>query len=481
MPPDQPGASAAINLTYTQELRPPYSPNGSQPSKTAPFIITHDPKTGEVFEFGPPEKNGTCPKLYTSTDHQNTRNDRYAMRWAIDSLLPGSRQSKCHRWRVPKLDVEVKLSVEHERAFFAGCEVCGSVWGCPLCAPKITERRRVEVETAMETAKAQGLKVMLATFTIPHGIGSDVEVIRKQIMQAWRRGTDSRAGKNMRKMIGLRGYIRVVEVTYGQNGWHPHFHVLLFLETSLTPEVIRQLWFPIWLDGCRKVGLDDPSLSAFHVDDGTRAAHYVTKWGMDSELTKGHLKQGKKSVNPWDLLRIFTFGPSDRRISPELQEVVDFLGIDKKRAAELWLDFFRAFKGTRQLYWSNGLRALLGLSAEKSDQEVAEEQLDPLAAVLAVLNAHWTDIITTRANARILNRAEDAPAHLPDLLDEIRLEAAQKRDERLRRKSKKQGKKLARIQAPRTDEERSEGDPERSKRRGPTRRNETLKRQRGAL
>jgi hypothetical protein len=389
-----------------------------------------------VFEFEPSGKTGILTPKFTKTDHQNVRLERYAMRWSLDSLLPDSRQSKCHRHRIPNKEVELKLSVEHEKSFVAGCSVCGSVWGCPLCAPKITERKRIDVEEGMASAKDKGLQVMLATFTIPHGLGHDLKQIRAQLLQAWRKGSTSRAGKAMRKMIGLRGYIRVVEVTYGVNGWHPHFHVLFFLDTEFSAQDIQQAWYPIWLDGCRKSGLEDPSEAhGVRVDDGSRAAQYVTKWGMDSELTKGHLKKGKKSVNPWDLLRIYTFGLEG--ITPELQEIAAGLNIDKKRAAALWIDFFKAFKGTRQLYWSNGLRGLLGLSKEKTDQEIAEEEMDPLAGLLAVLTPYWWDISKTKTLPKLLNRAEDAPSLIPELLEEIRVLAIEKRKQDEIRNGKK--------------------------------------------
>ena len=427
-------SSAALPLVYTQELTPPYSPNGSQPSESFQVINS---ETGEVLEYEQSGKAGILTPKYTKIDHQNTRLERFAMRWSLDSLLPYSRQSKCHRFRIPNKEVELKLSLEHEKAFVAGCEVCGSVWGCPLCAPKITERKRIDVEAGMASAKDKDFQVMLATFTIPHGRGHDLKQIRAQMLKAWRKGSTSRAGQAMRKMIGLRGYIRVVEVTYGANGWHPHFHVLLIVDTKFTAYEIQQLWYPIWLDGCRKSGLEDPSEAhGVRVDDGARAAQYVTKWGMDSELTKGHLKKGKKSVNPWDLLRIYTFGLDG--ITPELREVAAALGIDKKRAGALWLDFFHAFKGTRQLYWSNGLRDLLGLSQEKTDQELAEEEMDPLAGLLAVLTAYWFDIGTTKTLPRLLNRAEDAPSLIPELLEEIRILAIEKR----KQKEVKYGQKI---------------------------------------
>jgi hypothetical protein len=405
-------------LVDTQELRPPYSPNGSQPSAPVEVI---DPETGEVRYFEPSGKPGILTPKYTQIDHQNTRAERWAMKWALDALLPESRQWKCHRYKIPGKELEVKLSLEHQKAFYAGFECCGSVWGCPLCAPKITERRRVEVNEGIERAKEMGFQVMLATFTIPHGLGDDVDAIRKQMLQAWRRGTDTRAGKSMRKMIGLVGYIRVIEVTYGENGFHPHMHVLLIVDTTWSTEVIRRLWYPIWLDGCRKSGLGDPSEAhGVRVDDGEHAAQYVTKWGLDSELTKGHLKKGKKSVNPWDLLRVHALGLDHPSIAPELREVFQTLNIDEKRAGGLFLAFFRAFKGSRQLYWSNGLRDKLGLKKEKSDQEVAEEQMDPSAALLATLTERQRfDLIRTRKLPSLLRLAEDSPGLIPDFLETL--------------------------------------------------------------
>lgn len=156
------------------------------------------------------------------------------------------------------------------------------------------------------------------------------------------------------------------------------------------------------------------------MDDGERAAQYVTKWGLDSELTKGHLKKGKKSVNPWDLLRVHSLGLDHPSIAPELREVFQTLDIDEKRAGGLFLAFFRAFKGSRQLYWSNGLRDKLGLKKEKSDKEVAEEQMDPAAALLATLTERQRFVlIRTRKLPSLLRLAEDSPGLIPDFLETL--------------------------------------------------------------
>jgi len=53
-----------------------------------------------------------------------------------------------------------------------------------------------------------------------------------QIRNAWRRTTTGRAGKDFRKLLGIKGTIRALEVTHGQNGFHPHLHVLLLPGTG---------------------------------------------------------------------------------------------------------------------------------------------------------------------------------------------------------------------------------------------------------
>lgn len=39
--------------------------------------------------------------------------------------------------------------------------------------------------------------------------------------------------------------------------------------------------------------------------DGKYASQYVSKWGLEHELTKGHIKKGKEnSLTPFDLLQL---------------------------------------------------------------------------------------------------------------------------------------------------------------------------------
>lgn len=342
--------------------------------------------------------------LDAPADPKRFRAERYALKSVVNRLLPTSRTSKCCRWRIPKQSVQVHRSVEHGKAFYSGLEVCASVWACPVCAAKISERRRAELVTSVALAKSMGLHVKLLTLTVPHGLGDDLPMLLEQIRNAWRRTTTGRAGKQFRKLLGIKGTIRSLEVTHGRNGFHPHLHVLLFLDQDATNHCIQGLFAPIWIDACTKSGLPAPShLHGCRVDDGSYAAKYASKWGLESEMTKSHTKQGKfGSRTPWDFLR-------------------SILGKAEgwEQDCHLFRTYAQAFKGQRQLYWSNGLRALLALGEEATDEEVAAVQEDNARMLAELTDDQWRAILRTKSETLVLDMAEEHPEALPVLLASI--------------------------------------------------------------
>ena len=70
---------------------------------------------------------------------------------------------------------------------------------------------------------------------------ADLEAMQRQ---AWKLGFGTNAGRTWRdakKDFGVRGFVRAWEVTHGPNGWHCHYHVLLFLARPLTPARVAEL------------------------------------------------------------------------------------------------------------------------------------------------------------------------------------------------------------------------------------------------
>lgn len=332
---------------------------------------------------------------------KHARADRWALQSVARTILGTEhRTSKCMCRKAPKQEIEILKSKEHNKASYKGLYVCANLWTCPICAAKISERRRVELIGALASAKAQGLHVKLLTLTVPHGIGDDLRVILEGIKKSWRRTTTGRAGKALRKLLGVRGTIRALEVTYGQNGFHPHLHVLLFLEHDSSNAAVEGLFCPIWQDACTKSGLPRPSdTHGCRVDDGSKAASYASKWGLESEMTKNHTKQGKQGgMTPWDFLRaVLEDGP------------------DAAKYRALFKVYTDAFHGQRQLYWSQGLKALLQVG-EVSDEELAVTEQDNCYTLARLVTPEWRAIMHARAQAAVLDVAEDHPEKLPALI-----------------------------------------------------------------
>ncbi|MDD5385557.1 MAG: protein rep [Gallionella sp.] len=353
-------------------------------------------ETGEVVAY---ERKGEGFKVHVNS--QMARAERYALKAVVNKILPKSRTSKCMRWRVPKQSLQVLKSVEFNKAFYSGLQICASVWDCPICSGKITERRRVELTGAVAVAKGMGWQVMLLTCTVPHGLGDELSPMLDQMMDAWRKTTSNRKGKSVRAAICLEGTVRALEVTDGANGFHPHFHVLLFISSDVTTDTVQEYFRPLWQDACVKAGLPRPSdAHGVRVDDGTYAAAYASKWGIESELTKGHSKKGKHdSMTPWDLLRCY-------------------LATKCERSRKRFIIYSEAFKGRRQLYWSNGLKAKLGVG-DLTDEELAHQEEERATLLSELTDDQWRAVLHTRSESALLDVAENHPEAFDAFLEGV--------------------------------------------------------------
>ena len=149
-----------------------------------------------------------------------------------------------HALAAPDREIQVLKGATTDKAFYNGLQVCAMPWTCPVCATKISERRRNEVAKAIKQAEVLGLQVFLLTLTVPHGLGDDVNEILDKMMSAWKRLWQGRQGMELRNALGLFGHIRALEVTHGENGFHPHFHALLFFHPQQTTPAGWECFFP---------------------------------------------------------------------------------------------------------------------------------------------------------------------------------------------------------------------------------------------
>lgn len=275
-------------------------------------------------------------------------------------LLPKERVSNCLKKRIDKTKHrEVKYNENRKKAHYANVQRCGSIWSCPVCAKQITEKRRNELKRGLEVWKTvhKGT-VQLLTLTFSHSQSESLRSLLKRQKKAYTFFLGTRKVKDVFKSLRVEYKIRSLEATYGQNGWHPHFHVLLLGYFQVIDSSLRDLLAELWIKSCLRAGLNAPSMThGLDLRDGTYADQYVSKWGIESELTKGHLKRGRSGgFTPFDLLQLS----------------IDDQSVFNKDCGKLFQEFAISMKGARQLVWSRGLKALLQIE-EKSDEELAEE------------------------------------------------------------------------------------------------------------
>lgn len=368
------------------------------------FSGSVDSETGEI--------------LGGARDPVAVRLERYGLQSVARSILPDSRTARCLRVRRGGVDhIEVLRTAATRSAVYRGLQTCGSVWACPVCAAKISERRRVDLLAGIAAHQAAGGVVLLLTLTHPHTRADRLADLLAGEQRALSRFFGSRKAQELWADLGRVGHVRSWEVTHGRLrpvsfGWHPHFHILLFLDRDPGGHLCdwEERLFVVWANACRLGGLDAPS--RFHgvkLDDGAKAGAYVAKigledtagsaWGLDAEMTKGHIKRSKDGETPFDLLRAVFVDRSD------------------DQARSLVREYAAAFHGKRQLVWSRGLRERLGLDADSTDDEVAA-MTDEGAEVLGRLDAEeWRLVLRFDVRGELLELARHGWDPVRRLLD----------------------------------------------------------------
>lgn len=347
-------------------------------------------------------------------------------RWGQQAAHFRYRVAMCHRG-TDGGGVAVKRSPDRSNARFGNLQTCGSVWHCPICAPKVAAARRDEMNEALAAWKQRGGEVYFLTYTMQHdaaGHGMECAESLKMLAAALSRFKASRGYRSAIEAAGAVGAIRALEPTFGEmNGWHIHTHELLFAQPGHLKQLRRlaKLWarqlIKRGMSGLKAgdIGRDKwKKLRALlrrslTVQPGNYAADYVAKfgrependrgaWGLASEMTRAHMKHGRGAAGsdgvpqrcdhatPWGLLNDALDGDS--------------------RSGVLFREYAEAFHGRRQLYWSPKLRALFFGLVDRSDEEIAAaDDARCTEHVVELVPSEWALVIAHEARFDVLRAA----------------------------------------------------------------------------
>lgn len=317
--------------------------------------------------------------------------------------------SQVHRvcgccWSSIAGDVLVMKSNENT-AHYKNVMTCGSTWVCPICSAKTQEVRRGEIACGMDSHYKAGGKCIMVTLTAPHYSHQSLVDLRKMQAKAL---TALRSGKNSATNFhGYLGLIRSLEVTISEkNGWHLHTHELWFVDSACDAKALKEKILSRWQNVCVKAGLLDPNnasqVKAFlkhsvDIKDNARCSDYLAKqddsrhWGADREIAKSVSKSGKKSgYHPFGLLAALADEEDPKR---------------RRWFEERFLEYGLAMKGSRQIFWSKGLKAHFNIG-EKTDEEIAAEETEHLTKMLSIDKKTWHKIRAVGARASVLEVAE---------------------------------------------------------------------------
>jgi hypothetical protein len=353
----------------------------------------------------------------------------YRLQRLSADLLPGWRVGQCGLQAIQFGMATVTRNGRGSHGI-AGVRRCGSGWVCPVCAPKIAVRRVAEIGAAVTEWHGRGGHCLLLTLTVQHNAGDKLDDLMQILAGAQRRLWSGRAAQTRAKKYGIAGQIRNTEVTWGAgSGWHPHSHVLVFVGEHVTDggaaliAELKSKW--VWavtaaggyasgehgLTGQRvqrheerlaaagrkleklaaqKETLDAALVAAYFgksADLPTPAELVKGQWGAAHELSFTHMKVAKSErYSPWALLIA-----AGSRVTVAADDVDGRRArdADGAHAARLWQEFADATKGRVLIRWTKGLRALLALDEEATDEQLAEAADEGTRPVAMIHIEYW--------------------------------------------------------------------------------------------
>jgi hypothetical protein len=217
---------------------------------------------------------------------------------------------------------------------------------------------------------------------------------------------------DMQEEYQIKCKIKTWETMFGNNGHHPHLHILMWSGLDLNDYAFAGLEKTVglrWLETLKKLGgsaLLEYGISIETAD--SKIADYIAKWGhepseaswgIESEMTKSHLKKNNlEGMTPFELLGA-SAGEAD-----QLEKLARiFKGLNRSeleaRAGQLYVEYFRAFKGKARLHWGK-TKELLNLDqelklyaeAEAARQQSMAPEMEPYPMVMIERGQEWTKI-----------------------------------------------------------------------------------------
>ncbi|MBE0652101.1 MAG: protein rep, partial [Bacteroidales bacterium] len=295
-------------------------------------------------------------------------------------------------------NVKLLHNKKYMRAHYGNLMVCGSVWTCPVCASKISERRKAELIQGFNNWPG-GL--VLVTLTIRHNKKDKLAESLAVIDRAYKLLTHGRGWQDIKTLFGISGSVSNLEITYSDNnGWHPHKHIVYLVDNNINVDLFDAVLSARWLKYLKAsggYGLEGVALTCVAVtSQKNRVAEYISAhekepkkelWTIESELTKAYYKS---SSSFWSFLDDW------------IMDVTTF-----KEKQKLIKEYAACTKGRRSVVFSRGLRDLLNIGQDKNDLEISQEQEENSELLLTLAREIWQEVVKKNKRGELLKVASN--------------------------------------------------------------------------
>lgn len=385
-----------------------------------------------------PSLLGTTYKVSVPRTNENQSAEVfvYALQSVARQLLPDRRVAWCMRRFQPQRDrIEIVHSPKRQSAYYYGLMRCSKLWECPVCARKITERRRKELVDLLNAASVSVLSktgrgwvnvpkfnLSMLTFTIGHAASEPCSDVLDRLSRSYARFASGRWYQGFKQVYFVVGTLRALELTHGDRGWHPHYHVLCFHDSYLPTgrnydkageedtELVEE-WATLGI-----TREDFLQAARIRWTDSVKAEGGYTDMLRGVDLVVGQPHKyvakvaGDRDPREWDLPTEVTKQPV-KRARDENRTLIQLLHAyanGDTRAGDLWIEGIDALAGKSHLRPSKGLWDMLNASVTIDDEQASEQEIDEMDRVLASLNwEDWKRIIARDARGQVLEVASN--------------------------------------------------------------------------
>ena len=273
-------------------------------------------------------------------------------------------RAKCGRALVSNGSKVVVKRHSYGSVFTSGLQTCGSVWSCPNCIPKIKRGRAELVNDLVQAHKHDGGGFALLTLTVPHRQRNSLRELLDALSQSFDKGLKAgRPWQRLKAKYGIQ-YVRALEFTYSQeHSYHPHYHILLFLNQDLNPHVTPVEWNE----------LED---------------YFKSKWALWIKKTLNRTSNVVHGVDFRPVYGLACIADYLSSISKEMarsdfkkaangnlsmMDVAEYAAEGESWAIHVWKEFLEVSKGLRFMTFSQGL--VKGLLGDDTAEQITDEEL----------------------------------------------------------------------------------------------------------